>query len=110
MRAGRSAATADTGKRRLRQTVNIASVKLTDQELRNAVYAGSWVTDAKRHFSKTGCPAYGLGSDYMTGTPIRQDYLETVLNWINDGDIEGYIAEQQHKPRTRDGVRPRAPT
>jgi hypothetical protein len=80
------------------RTINIAGEKLTDQELRNAVYAGSWVTDAKRYFSKTGCAAYNLGSYYMTGTPIRQDYLETAIKWINDGDIEGYMAKQQHKP------------
>ena len=49
------------------RTINIAGEKLTDQELRNAVYSGSWVTDAKLYFSKSGCPAYGLGSDYMTG-------------------------------------------
>jgi len=84
------------------RTINIAGEKLTDQELRNAVYAGSWVTDAKRYFSKTGCPAYKIGSDYMTGTPIRQDYLETVIRWINDGDIEGYMAKQQHKPNAND--------
>ena len=40
--------------------INIAGEKLTDQELRNAVYAGSWVSDAKRYFSKNGCPAYRL--------------------------------------------------
>ena len=82
--------------------VNIAGEKLTDQELRNAVYAGSWVTDAKRYFSKNGCAAYQLGSDYMTGTPIRQDYLETVIKWINGGDIEGYMAKQQHKPNANE--------
>jgi hypothetical protein len=71
---------------------------LTDQELRNAVYSGPWVTDAKRYFSKNGCAAYGLGSVYMRGTPIRQDYLETVIKWINVGDIEGYMATKQHKP------------
>ncbi len=71
-------------------------MKLTDQELRNAVYAGSWVTDAKRYFSKNGCPAYGIGSDYMNGQPIRQEYLETVIKWINDGDIEGYMGKHQH--------------
>lgn len=80
------------------KTINIAGAKLTDQELRNAVYAGPWVSDAKRYFSKNGCPAYGIGSDYMTGVPIRQDYLETVIEWINDGDVEGYMAKQQHKP------------
>src|SRR3954470_8265616 len=67
------------------KTINIAGEKLTDQELRNAVYAGSWVSDAKRYFSRTGGPAYGLASDYMSGTPIRQDYLETVIEWLNNG-------------------------
>jgi hypothetical protein len=83
------------------KTINIAGEELTDQELRNAVYAGPWVTDAKRYFSKNGCPAYALGSDYMTGVPIRQDYLETVIRWIN-GDIEAYMAKQQHKPNAND--------
>jgi hypothetical protein len=84
------------------KTINIAGEKLTDQELRNAVYAGTWVTDAKRYFSKTGCAAYGIGSDYMTGTPIRQDYLETVIEWINDGGIEGYMATHQHDPNANE--------
>lgn len=84
------------------RTINIAGEELTEQELRNAVYAGSWVTDAKRYFSKNGCPAYAIGSDYMTGTPIRQDYLETVIKWINSGDIEGYMAVQQHKPNANE--------
>ena len=38
--------------------INIAGEQLTDQELRNAVYAGSWTSDAKRYFSKTGCIKY----------------------------------------------------
>jgi Protein of unknown function DUF262/HNH endonuclease len=78
------------------KTINIAGEQLTEQELRNAVYAGSWVTDAKRHFSKTGCPAYGIAHDYMTGSPIRQDYLETAIEWISDGKIEEYMALHQH--------------
>ncbi|MCD4654508.1 DUF262 domain-containing protein [bacterium] len=78
------------------RVINIAGEKLTDQELRNAVYAGSWVSDAKRYFSKTGCPAYGIGSDYLNGSPIRQDYLETAIKWISDGEIESYMATHQH--------------
>ena len=31
--------------------INIAGEKLTDQELRNAVYTGSWLSDAKLKFS-----------------------------------------------------------
>jgi len=84
------------------RTINIAGETLTDQELRNAVYAGSWVSDAKRYFSKNACPAYNLGSNYLAGTPIRQDYLETVIKWINDGDIEAYMAKQQHKPNANE--------
>jgi hypothetical protein len=78
------------------KTINIAGEKLYDQELRNAVYSGSWVSDAKRYFSKTGCAAVGLGGDYVTGIPIRQDYLETVIEWINDGKVEPYMAIHQH--------------
>lgn len=78
------------------RTINIAGEKLTDQELRNAVYSGPWVTDAKRYFSKHGCPAYGLGSDYLTGSPIRQDYLETAIEWISSNRIEEYMAQNQH--------------
>ncbi len=78
------------------RTINIAGEKLTNQELRNAVYAGSWVSDAKRYFSKPGCAAYQIGSDYLTGSAIRQEYLETAIKWISDGNIETYMAEHQH--------------
>ena len=78
------------------RTVNIAGEKLYDQELRNAVYSGSWVSDAKRYFSKTGCPAAGLGGDYMSGSPIRQDYLQTVIRWISGGEIDDCMARNQH--------------
>lgn len=84
------------------ETVNIAGVKLTDQELRNAVYTGPWLAHAKSIFSKTGGPAYGLGEKYMTGTPIRQDYLETALKWISKGDIEGYMSDHQGDPNANE--------
>jgi len=80
------------------KTINIAGERLTDQELRNAVYSGPWVTDAKRYFSKNQCAAYGLGGDYLNGSAIRQDYLETVIGWRSSGDIEGYMATHQHRP------------
>lgn len=78
------------------KTINIAGEKLTDQELRNAVYAGSWVSDAKRYFSKNNCAAYGLGSDYLNGSPIRQEYFEKAIDWISEGNIENYMASHQH--------------
>ena len=84
------------------KTINIAGEKLTNQELRNAVYSGSWVADAKRYFSKTGCAAYGLGGDYLTGSPIRQDFLETAIDWISEGEIDQYMAKQQNKPHANE--------
>ena len=62
--------------------INISGEKLTEQELRNAVYSGSGVTDAKKHFSKTGGAAYGFGSDYLRGEASTQKYLETSLTLI----------------------------
>ena len=79
------------------ETINIAGEKLTDQELRNAIYTGTWLTDAKKYFSKTGCVAYQIGSDYMKGTPNRQDYLETVIKWISNNEIKDYMSKHQHE-------------
>jgi hypothetical protein len=84
------------------RTINIAGEKLYEQELKNATYTGPWLTDAKRHFSKSNCPAYNIASDYMSGTPIRQDYLETAISWISDGEIEQYMANHQHKPNANE--------
>lgn len=87
------------------RVINIAGEKLLDQELRNAVYVGPFVTDARRHFSKNGCPAYKIGSDYMSGKLEEQAYLETILKWaarkdgINgDRAIDQYMAIHQYDP------------
>ena len=82
--------------------INIAGEKLTDQELRNAIYTGTWLSDAKRYFSKTNCAAYWIASDYLIGTPIRQDYLETAISWISNEEIEQYMAENQHNPNANE--------
>lgn len=81
--------------------INIAGEKLTNQELRNAIYTGEWLSAAKLYFSKSSCPAYQIANKYLKGTPIRQDYLETVLRWIaakEDSEIELYMAKHQHDP------------
>ena len=78
------------------KTINIAGKTLTDQELLNASFAGPWVTDAKRYFSRRSRPK--LGDDYMAGSAIRQDYLETVINWISGGNIENHMSDKQFEP------------
>lgn len=78
------------------RVINIAGKTLTTQELRNAVYSGSWVTDAKRYFSRTQGPAYQIGGKLLNGSANRQDYLETAIEWISKGNIEVYMANHQH--------------
>ncbi len=80
------------------KTINIAGEHLSDQELRNAVYTGEWLTDAKKYFSKVGCPAQKIAKGYLKGEMIRQAYLETAIKWIaaREGKtIEEYMAIHQ---------------
>lgn len=81
------------------RTINIAGIKLEPQELRNAVYTGPWLSDAKLKFSKSNCVAYLLANDggaLVSARLNRQEYLETALSWINNGEIEDYMARHQH--------------
>lgn len=88
------------------KTINIAGKPLNEQEINNAVYAGPFVSDAKRHFSKSNCGAYRLAKDLVAGTPIRQDFLKKALEWIaahetREGrpqSVVGYMARHQHDP------------
>ncbi len=88
------------------RTINIAGKALNEQEINNAIYAGPFVSDAKRHFSKSNCGAYRLGKELVNGTPIRQDYLKKALEWMADHETRnghrqtavGYMAEHQHDP------------
>ena len=82
--------------------INIAGERLTDQELRNAVYTGPWLTHAKTIFSKTGCAAYLLASKYLNGSPIRQEYLEEAISWLSGGQVEQYMSAHQHDPNANE--------
>ena len=86
------------------KTINIAGKQLNEQEINNAVYAGPFVSDAKRHFSKTNCGAYRLGKDLVNGTLNRQDFLKKALEWMAEHEtrcghrqtLVGYMAAHQH--------------
>ena len=79
--------------------INIASMELTAQELRNAIYTGEWLMEAKKYFSKPQCPATKIAGEYLTGPANRQKDLETALKWISSRDdieIEDYMSKHQH--------------
>ena len=86
------------------KTINIAGKSLNEQEIRNAVYAAPFVSDAKKHFSKTNCAAYRLGKDLVNGSPIRQEFFKKALDWMAAHEtrygkpqtIVGYMSEHQH--------------
>ena len=82
--------------------VNIAGEELTPQELRNSVYTGSWLVDAKRYFSKSGCPAQDGYNNYLNKSYLRQEVLETVLKWISGGNIEDYMGIHQHDANAKE--------
>lgn len=89
----------DTEKLEWFQTINIAGEELSDQEMRNAVYSGEWVTEAKRYFSRNGCPAIKVGGDYVNNAYLRQELLEKAIDWVASAQgksIKQYMAEYQH--------------
>lgn len=81
----------ESGKPGWFKTINIAGLELKEQEMRNAVYCGSWVSDAKKYSSKTNCPAKGLAGKYLYGVADRQDHLQEAIKWISDGKINNYM-------------------
>lgn len=82
------------------KTVNIAGEEMEEQEIRNAIYGGTWVEDAKKHFSQADCDAWRIGQDYISGDYNRQKYLEVAIMWIVNSkksvDIEKYMATHQN--------------
>ncbi|MCY3626735.1 MAG: DUF262 domain-containing protein [Gammaproteobacteria bacterium] len=81
------------------KTVNIAGERLRPQEIRNAVYAGKWVTSAKKVFSKIQGPAQRLGGKYLKDRSAdRQEILEIAISWRSNRKIEEYMSRLQHDP------------
>lgn len=81
------------------RVINIAGERLLDQELLNAVYVGPFVSDARRYFSKNGCPAYKMAADLLNGNAIEQAYLATILHWAarKEGikDVSEYMSKHK---------------
>lgn len=81
------------------RVINIAGLKLTEQELRNANYTGTWLTNAKSYFSKNNCVASLTAKGYYKAEVNRQGLLELALKWISakeNKSIEQYMLEHQH--------------
>lgn len=78
------------------ETINIAGVPLNEQELRNAIYSGAFVTLAKAEFSNSQNANIQKWSAYIRGSANRQQFLERALDWVNKGDIGSYMSAHRN--------------
>jgi hypothetical protein len=79
------------------QIINIGGVRLNDQEMRNAVYSGPFVTALKALYSNSQNPMQQKWRHYVKGDPKRQEVMETVLAWVSRNNIDGYMAAHRHE-------------
>lgn len=79
------------------RTINIAGVPLNDQELLNAVYSGPFVTRAKEAFSNSQNANIQKWSAYVKGPADRQQFLQTALDWVSQGNIGDYMSRHRYK-------------
>jgi hypothetical protein len=84
------------------EVINIAGVTLKRQELRNAIYTGPWLTDAKRFFSRENQAAHLLSRDYVNAGEVdRQALLEKAITWVagkGDDNVKAYMNEHRLDP------------
>lgn len=78
------------------KTINIAGVPLTEQEILNAVYSGTFVTKAREEFSNSQNANVQKWSAYIAGDIKRQAYLERALDWASSGDIDSYMSKHRN--------------
>lgn len=89
--------------------INTAGEVLTQQELRNAAYAGPWVSSAKAYFSREkgrGVKAADQDADGKKAPLLskdwnKQEYLETAIEWAANAEgksIEEYMSAHQSDP------------
>jgi hypothetical protein len=83
------------------QTVNIAGVPLTTQELLNSIYSGPFITKAKAEFSNSQNANMQKWSSYIKGDPKRQYVLAEALDWVASAQgksVDAYLAQHRQDP------------
>ncbi|MDO4708020.1 MAG: DUF262 domain-containing protein [Porphyromonadaceae bacterium] len=81
------------------KTINIIGVPLNEQELRNAIYSGTFVNAAKRVFSNSQNAEVHKWSHYIKGDVKRQDFLKIALEWVSASlqkSIDAYMSIHRH--------------
>lgn len=74
------------------KTINIQGIKLNDQEERNAIYSGPFVSKLKARYSNSADSNKSKWSTYIKGEIKRQLILERALDWVSHGHIDEYMS------------------
>lgn len=77
------------------KTINIAGVPLNNQELLNAIYSGPFVTLGKEEFSNSQNSNIQKWGAYVSGSALRQDFLERALEWVSKGNTSDYMSRHR---------------
>lgn len=78
------------------RVINQPNSPLTHQEIRNSIYTGTWLSDAKKYFSRPGGGADNRFSYLTGGVANRQEILEIALTWIaGEEGITDYMGQHQ---------------
>lgn len=81
------------------QTINIAGVELTNQELLNAIYSGPFVTAAKKVYSNSQNSNMQKWGAYVKGNVKRQEILAVALQWKASAcrqTVDRYMADHRN--------------
>ena len=68
----------------------------------NAIYSGPFITEAKKEFSNSQNANIQKWSNYINGSPNRQDYLEAALDWVSEGKIDSYMSAHRFDTNIND--------
>lgn len=82
------------------KTINIQGIKLNDQEERNAVYSGPFVSKLKARYSNSADSNKSKWSTYIKGEIKRQLILERALDWVSHGHIDDYMSTHRYDTDT----------
>lgn len=83
------------------QTINIVGVPLNEQELRNAIYSGPFVTAAKAEYSNSRNALQQKWAAFVKGDPTRQEVLAVALDWVASSKgqtVDAYMAAHRPDP------------
>ena len=81
------------------KTINIVGVPLNEQELRNAIYSGTFVNAAKKVFSNSQNAEIHKWGHYVKGDVKRQEVLRVALEWVcasRGVTVDAYMSMHRH--------------